>query len=52
MGALLVAGQRLRFDIKTILVLVGINLAIGFVVEASTGARIWAGSSLALLWRR
>ncbi|MFM2438209.1 MAG: hypothetical protein RLZ55_1028 [Actinomycetota bacterium] len=32
MGALLVAGQRLRFDIKTILVLVGINLAIGFVV--------------------
>lgn len=31
MGALLVAGRRLRYDVTTVLVLVGINLAIGFL---------------------
>lgn len=32
MGALVVAGRRLRYDITQVLVLLGINLAIGFVV--------------------
>lgn len=31
MGALLVAGRRLRFDVNMVLILIGINLAIGFV---------------------
>ena len=31
MGALLVAGRRLRFDVTMVLVLIAINLAIGFI---------------------
>lgn len=31
MGALVVAGQRLRYDIRQVLVLIGINLVIGFI---------------------
>jgi membrane associated rhomboid family serine protease len=31
MGALLVAGRRLRFDVTMVLILIGINLAIGFI---------------------
>ena len=30
MGALVIAGRRLRFDITQVLVLIGINIAIGF----------------------
>ncbi len=32
MGALVVAGRRLRYDIKQVLILIGINVVIGFVV--------------------
>ncbi len=32
MGGLLVAGKRLRYDVTQVLVLIGINIAIGFVV--------------------
>ena len=31
MGALVVAGKRLRYDITQVLVLIGINIAIGFI---------------------
>jgi membrane associated rhomboid family serine protease len=31
MGALVVAGRRLRYDIRQVLILLGINLVIGFI---------------------
>jgi membrane associated rhomboid family serine protease len=31
MGALVIAGQRLRYDIRQVLILLGINIVIGFL---------------------
>ena len=44
MGALVVAGRRLRYDVTQVLVLLGINVVIGFIASESTGARTSAAS--------
>ena len=44
MGALAVAGRRLRFDITMVLVLIAINLVIGFVFAAGIDWRAHVGS--------
>jgi membrane associated rhomboid family serine protease len=53
MGALVVAGKRLRYDITQVLVLIGINIAIGFIApgvdwRAHLGGLV-AGAAVAAL---
>lgn len=43
MGALVVAGRRLRFDITQVLVLTGINIAIGFIPGGNVDWRAHLG---------
>ena len=43
MGALLVAGQRLRYDVTMVLVLVVINIVIGFVFSSGIDWRAHLG---------
>lgn len=53
MGALVVAGKRLGFDITMVLVLIGINLIIGFVFGGSIDWRAHIGgllSGAAMAW--
>ncbi len=47
LGALLVAGRRLRFDITQVLILIGINLAIGFIPGTGIDWRAHAGGLVA-----
>ena len=43
MGALVIAGRRLRYDIRQVLVLIGINVAIGFLPGSSIDWRAHLG---------
>lgn len=54
MGALVVAGRRLRYDITQVLILIGINIAIGFIApgvdwRAHLGGLVAGAATAALL---